>query len=36
MYLEENNLLCPNHSGFTPSDSYEYQLQGSSQKIMIP
>ena len=25
-YLEENNLLCPNQSGFRPSDSCEYQL----------
>ena len=25
-YLEENNLLCPNQSGFRPSDSCENQL----------
>ena len=25
-YLQENNLLCENHSGFRPSDSCEYQL----------
>ena len=25
-YLEETNLLCPNQSGFRPSDSCEYQL----------
>ena len=25
-YLEENNLLCPNLSGFRPSDYCEYQL----------
>ena len=25
-YLEENNLLCPNQSGFRSSDSCEYQL----------
>ena len=25
-YLVENNLLCPNKSGFRPSDSCEYQL----------
>ena len=25
-YLEENNLLCPNQSGFRLSDSCEYQL----------
>ena len=25
-YHEENNLLCPNQSGFRPSDSCEYQL----------
>ena len=25
-YLEENNLLCPNQSGFRPSDSCEYQI----------
>ena len=25
-YLEENNLLCPNQSGFRPSDSCGYQL----------
>ena len=25
-YLEKNNLLCPNQSGFKPSDSCEYQL----------
>ena len=24
--VEENNLLCPNQSGFRPSDSSEYQL----------
>ena len=25
-YLEENNLLCPNQSGFQPSHSCEYQF----------
>ena len=25
-YLEENNLLCPNQSGFRPYDSCEYHL----------
>ena len=25
-FLEENNLLCPNQSGFRPSNSCEYQL----------
>ena len=26
MYLEENNLLCPNQSEFRTSDSCKYQL----------
>ena len=32
-YLEENNLLCPNQSGFKPSDSCEYQLLSKLHEI---
>ena len=32
-YLEGNNLLCPNQSGFRPSDSCEYQLLSMLHKI---
>ena len=32
-YLEENNLLCPNKSGFRPYDSFEYQLLSALHEI---
>ena len=35
-YLEENDLLCPNWSGFRPSDSCEYQLLSILHKIYKP
>ena len=33
-YLEYNNLLCPNQSGFRPSDSCEYQLSQHCMKFI--
>ena len=35
-YLEENNLLGPNQSGFRPSDTCEYQLLSILHEIYKP
>ena len=32
-YLEQNNLLCPNQSGFRPSATCEYQLHSVLHEI---
>ena len=34
-YLQENNLLCENQSGFQPYDSCEYQLPSIVHKIYV-